>query len=237
MALLTAAVTSLALTGVPGPDYGDFTKTPTTGTRTYSSAFTRLGLGGTPSKTYGAFTHAVETDVIVEVSDSLVAVITEGPVSDVDIDVTETMPVYVTESRAVGQNKIGNDTLIPVIRDQWQFVDKAGTTAKTGSDSLVPVLSESASLAILIGVTDSLVPVVTEASSLATGTGATGSDSVGVVLTETATTQKANALREFAVTDTLTLVLTDSAQVEIAGDVDRIVYRITPKGYIKVRFV
>jgi hypothetical protein len=169
---LATAKTRLQPGGWGGQQYGSFAKTILAGDHT-GGPFTRLtAIGGAQRVTFVAKTSSSGEDYTR--TDSLVLVINDGPVTDVDIDVSDVMQMRITEGRQVGQTRFVIDTLNLRSTDTVASIVKTNDTARAGSDSLVPVLTEAASIRVLLSVSDSLVPVLTEASSVAAGTAATG---------------------------------------------------------------
>lgn len=268
MAILTGAITALALGGTPGlptwryippssarsytttftrlsPSgtatrvYGAFTKTPASpaSARTYTTDFTRLGAGGTPTQVYGSFGGKAETIVSdFVVSDSIRVYVTEGPFTEVDIDVTEVLRPVVTEPRGVpGQARAGSDSIIPRVADVIQFLSKTGTTAKVGSDTITPVLTEASAISVLVGVSDTVTPVVTDANSALDKSDAKfGSDTITVVLDDQKFLQTALANRAFSVTDDIRVNVIESQSTSEAGEVDHIHITASPMGYIRI---
>ena len=268
MALLTGAITALALGGTPGlptwryippssarsytttftrlgPSgtatqvYGAFTKTPASPavSRAYTADFTRLSAGGTPTQVYGSFGGKSETIVSdFVVSDSIRVYVTEGPFTDVDIDVTEVLRPVVTEPRGVpGQARAGSDSIIPRVSDVIQFLSKTGTTAKTGSDTIRAVVTEASSGRVLIGVSDTVTPVVTDANSALDKSDAKSvSDTITVVLNDQKFLETALANRDFGVTDVIRVNVTESQSSALAGEVDHIHITASPSGRIRI---
>lgn len=269
MALLTGAITYLALSGAVGLPPGDFTgKALDAGGRPDDGTFTRLYVGGSPlsaetdyskaevtsarpddgtftrlsptataSRPWGDFSGKAETNVADKVaSDSIRVFVTEGPVSDVEIAVTESLRPSVTDSRAIGIGRSVSDTIRPQVADVVQFVSKVGDTPKAGAESVRVYVAESASIAAVISVSDTVTPVVTDANTLLDKSDAKiVSDTITVVLTDAKLLQTANAVRDFAVVDTITARVTDTARVAAAGDVDRIDITSRPMGQIRIR--
>ncbi len=230
-------VTRLSLAGTPGKRYGAFTKSTAPLTeRPYTVTFTRLVPSATPGQEYGSFAGKVEkTEDAKFVTDTIIAVVTEGPVSDVDIDVNEIFRPVVTESRAtVGLTRAVTDTIRPRVTEAVQFLEKSGTIAKTASDTITPVVTETVTKAVGISASDSIVPVVTDTASLVTSDAKTVSDSIVLVLDEVSLLNTSLAQRNFNVTDVITPRVVDSGRLADFGEVDNIRFTARPYGLIKI---
>jgi hypothetical protein len=229
--------TRLGTGGTSAKTYGTFARVVTAAARTYTTDFTRLSVGGTPTQVYGSFggkTETIVSDFVV--SDSIRVYVTEGPFSEVDIDVTEVLLPVVTESRGVpGQARAGSDTIIPRVADVVQFLSKTGSTSKVGSDTITPVVTEASAISVLVGVSDTVTPVVTDANTALDKSDAKSvSDTITVILDDQKFLQTALANRAFSVTDVIQLNLIESQSFAAAGEVDIIEITGRPYGIIRI---
>jgi hypothetical protein len=230
--------TRLGLSATPGRTYGNFQRVAATGptSRAGLGPFTRLMPSGTPSQVYGAFIKAVALDETKFVTDTIVLVLTDPRVSNVDIDVNDIGVPRVTDSRAIGQGRLVSDTIRPRVTDTVQFLLKAGTIPKAGSDSIVPVVTDAATYIVAIAVTDTVVPVIDDTTPpvISASNAVIVSDTIVPILEDERTVDAANSTRDLTVVDVITPVMTDSATNATAGEVDIIDLVSRPYGIIRL---
>lgn len=227
MPVLTATITALGLYGGPAPaneSYAGKVAEPPASTRTYSEDFTGLALYGGSGDPRGDFTGKTALAFYEKAaSDTVRAIVTEGSIGDVDVDVTDAVLVVVSDAAAVRNYKASSDTVRPVVTDATQALLKSGTGLYSRSDTATPVVTETASIRVLVSVSDTVTAVVTDAKdSLGKANERTGTDTATVVVTETSTVLAINASDVKASTDTAQIVVTDVATVTRAGEVDYI---------------
>jgi hypothetical protein len=229
--------TRLSLGGTPGRTYGSFHRVSATGptSRAGLGPFTRLAPIGTPSQVYGAFTKEVALEDTKFVSDTIVLVLTDPRVSNVDLDVTDVGIPRVTDVRSIGQGRVVSDTITPRMTDQVQFLLKAGTIPKAASDSIVPVVTDAATYLVALTASDTVVPVVADATPTISASNAViVSDTIVPILEDERTVDAANSNRSLTVVDVITPVMTDSANNATAGEVDIIDLVSRPYGIIRL---
>lgn len=228
--------TRLAPSGTAGRPYGTFTKIPNPAVeRPYSVTFTRLAPHGTPTELYGTFSGKVEkTQDEKYVTDTIRVFVTEGPVSDVDIDVNEIFLPRVLDGRSLGVGRVASDTIRPRITDVVQFLQKGGSVAKSASDTIVPVLAEGAVYRAQIAVSEAIVPVITDGASVQKVDIKYVVDTITVVLDETKVLNTSLAARSFSVTDTIAVRLSEVAGNANSGEVDIIRIIERPYGIIRI---
>lgn len=235
MPVLSAAVTVLALYGGPGLPGGPYTHSPAFSARTYTSTFTRLRLT-VPGAPYGSFTGKTASSSETKfVTDSVRIYLTEGPVADIDLDVSDALIPVITESAYAALAKEVSDTLTPRVSDVVNTLSKSGTVPKTVSDTITLRITEGINYAVSVSVSDSLKPVITESSNVEKADEKTVSDTITLVATESLpllTIFAANV--SLNVLDTITFRVNDSSSLKTAGEVDRISIRTNPTGRIRI---
>jgi hypothetical protein len=265
MALLTGAITALTLAGTPGHvvytpplaagsrSAGEYTRLSTGGTpgRTYGSfhrvvsstgsraglgPFTRLAPSATPSQVYGAFIKAVALEDTKFVTDTIVLVLTDPRVSNVDIDVNDIGVPRVTDTRSIGQGRLVSDTIRPRVTDTVQFLLKAGTIPKAGSDTIVPVVTDAATYIVEIAASDTVVPVIDDTTPpvISASNAVIVSDTIVPILEDERTVDAANSTRDLTVVDVVLPLVGDSATNATAGEVDIIDLVSRPYGIIRL---
>jgi hypothetical protein len=252
-----AAYTRLGLSGTPTKPYGTFTKTPTTGGRS-GTGYSRLSLSATPGRHYGAFTgRSAATSDAKTVAHTVKPVVTLGQFSDVDIDTTTSMRPKVVLATTVGIGVSATMTLRPVTTQARGSVFSS-SIARTGSQSVKPVVTLTYLLQRPAASSPSVVPVVTLSNSVDTGAlESLASHSVVPVVTLSSvvnnTTQSKSASHSlipvvnfstqinrvnqdisWEIPQTVIPVVTLIATREVAGDVDRIEIVSRPFGYIEI---
>jgi hypothetical protein len=230
--------TRLSLGGTPGRTYGSFHRVSATGptSRAGLGPFTRLAPIGTPSQVYGAFTKEVALEDTKFVSDTIVLVLTDPRVSNVDLDVTDVGIPRVTDVRSIGQGRVVSDTITPRMTDQVQFLLKAGTIPKAGSDSIVPVVTETATYIVEIAAIDTVVPVIDDTTPpvISASNAVIVSDTIVPILEDERTVDAANSTRDLTVVDVVLPLVGDSATNATAGEVDIIDLVSRPYGIIRL---
>lgn len=229
--------TRLGLSGTSARLYGAFTgKNPASATRTYSAPFTRLFPSAVPGRVYGSFTGKSETlEQSWLVSDTIRLYLTDGPVTDVDVECDDVLFPRVTEGvGSVGVARTVSDTLTPRVTDAISLLTKGGVFSKTAADSIVPVVTETINYQRTISLSDTVVAVVTEAKTVSVADDKVVSDSIVPVVTDLMTLQAQAGSRTFEVTDTIIPVLTDTVTLAEAGEVDAIHITARPYGRIRI---
>lgn len=236
MPLLTGAVTALTLAGTPGLPLGDVSgkDTGSGASRTYSAPFSRIALTGTPGVVNGDFSGKAEKAQDEKfVQDSIRLYVTEGPVSDVEILISEVLAPRVVDSAVAGVGRPVSDSIRPRVTDTVQFLDKAGTIPKAASDTITPVVSEAGDYRVIVAVADTVTAVVTDEQDLGTADEISVSDSIIPVVSEINLLQQSQGLRQFFVIDTVRAVIVDQGRLQVRGEVDMI--RIVPRPYGLIR--
>lgn len=235
MALLTGAITYLALSGVPGLPPGDFDKSgPPTYPRPDDGQFTALQVNGVSGKPRTYTGKAEETNIQKFVFDTWIPRFTLSSVGDVDIDVTDLWVPRLTLSAFVQTQKTVSDTWVPRVTLAYTSLVKSGTINKPVSDTWVPRVTLTASLSRSVGVTDTWVPVLTLAQTVTKSAVLEVSDTWVPVLElakDSLTIVAGNVLHQRS--DTWVPRLALSAVRVTSGEVDRI--RVTGRSYGRIK--
>jgi hypothetical protein len=259
MAVLTAAITALGLSGAPGLPAGDFSgkDTGADASRTYASDFTRLAPTAVPSRTYGAFPKSESTTDGKFSTHSLIPRITIGDVTDVDVELTHYLQPRLTMSSVIRRQLASNHSLIPrVTMARGQVTSSSNNKDSTHSlvpvvtmsyllnrpqdseHSLIPVLTMESTVETTFDeiLSDhSLIPVVTLSGAVDDITQAkSGTQSLIPVVTMSVQVQRITAQIEWEVLHSIIPVVTLSPSVRQSGDVDRIDITARPFGYIEI---
>ena len=236
MPSLAGAVTLPTALGVPGSATTDYTKSVVSTPRPDSTIYTRLSLWGVPSVNYADFTgRAAVTSFSFTVPVSLVPVVSLGEVTDVDLDVTASVVPVVTVSAVVGQAKAAAVSIVPVLTWSLGGLVKTGDVPKAAAFTLTPVVTVSPSIVAQTSASITLTPVATVATSLSASD--TKSAAISVVPALDVTPQLNVQLAAQATQSAFSVVpvVTVTASVVAAGDVDRVLTVIRPVGRISTR--
>lgn len=235
MALLTGAITALGLAGVPAAYDPNFSARTPDVPRSYVETFTQHGPHALPMSLYGAFAKSEETNLLKSVSDTLRVFVTEGTISDIDVDITDVIVPRIAESISVVAYRSVSDTIFPRITEGVTSLVKSGGPFHSVSDTIVPVIAESVSLRRLLTVSDTIIPVITDAyTALGQADELQVSDTVVPVITESYVLRQLAANVSLSVSDTINLIVTESGSVRASGDVDRIEITSRPTGRITI---
>jgi hypothetical protein len=147
--------------------------------------------------------------------------VVEGEVTEVALNLTEWIVPRVTDAGVAGLTRSVSDTVRGRVTDGVGNLEKAGNFNVPASDTITPVVTEDAGYDASLSVADTVTPVVTDITTFFDGT-KDASDTVLVVLNETATVNSMPGTLAKIVSDTITVMLADSAANSGGGDVDRI---------------
>jgi hypothetical protein len=285
MAILTAAVTALTLAGTPGlavhrdasagvhtpgeitrlsvgatpgRRYGAFFKGGTA-PGAHSGTFTRLVPSATPSGQYGSFAGKfAQTYFEQYVSMSIVPVVTMGPVTDVDIDITMNIVPRLAMSSNVRQALTANASVVPRLVMARGSTLVSGTFPKAATASIVPQVSLTVTTNKSLPISMSVVPVLTSSASVdggsdnlvadasvipvltmaasanVTSNSITASASIVPVLSLTIGINRINASLNHDIVMTVAPILNMSSSVQTAGEVDHIHITGNTYGYIRI---
>jgi hypothetical protein len=286
MAILTAAVTALTLAGTPGlavhrdtsagvhtpgeitrlsvgatpgQRYGAFFKGGTA-PGAHSGTFTRLVPSATPSQQYGSFAGKfAQTDFEkIGLPMSIVPVVTMGPVTDVDIDITMNIVPVLAMSSNVRQALTANASVVPRLVMARGSTLVSGTFPKAATASIVPQVSLTVTTNKSLPISMSVVPVLTSSASVdggsdnleasasvipvltmaasanITSNSITASASIVPVLSLTIGINRINAALNHDIVMTVAPILNMSSSVRTAGEVDHIHITGNPYGYIRI---
>lgn len=147
--------------------------------------------------------------------------VVEGEVEEVALNLTEWIVPRVADTGVAGLTRSASDTVRPVVTGAIGNLEKAGNFNVPAADTITLVITEGAAYDASLSVTDTVTPVVTDTTTFFDGT-KDASDTVLLVLNETATVNSMPGTLAKIVSDTITVMLADSAANSGGGDVDRI---------------
>lgn len=239
MALLTGAITYLALCGAPGLPPGDaaaYEKIPDTSARPeFGATFTFLGPGGTPVAPWSFDAKAESFENYTAAVDTYRLTLTMGDVGDITALLTDTYRLALGMSAYALPAKAATDTYVPVLTLYQAALDKSTVTPRAGADDYVPVLTMTAELPIYqAAAADSYVPVLTLAATVSTSNAVVLTDSYVPVLTFDPYVQSIQAGVARAAADSYVPVLELTVRLAIAGEVDDIKINDRPYGLIRI---
>lgn len=232
----TEPFSRLGLTATPSRVGGPYPKDTGAGaSRTFTGAFSRLGLAGIAARVGGPYTGKnLSSQELKLVSDGIRVYVTEGPISEIELDVSEVLRPRVSEFSIAGQARIVSDSIRPRVADTIASLGKGSNLVKPASDTITPVLADSASVRVEIGASDVITPVVTEGSGLTTAAVRVVSDSIVPVVGEQIFLGATVGQRSLVVMDTVRPVVRESGIARTHGEVDAIHISSRPCGIIRI---
>jgi hypothetical protein len=236
MALLTGAVTALALYGAAGqPPTGDFERSVSTSARTFTAAFTRPGLNGVAARPYGAFTGKAQGGEDTKaLTDTYVPVLTFSDVSDVDVDITDTYRVSLSMTATADAVRAVLDTYAVRTTYSVGSLVKTGAVTKPATDSYVPVWSMEITQRDVYSATDTYVPVWTMAAAVASSDYLTLTDTYVPVVNFDYSLEQQSGEVSRSVIDSYVVTLDMALTTIVSGEVDDIIINERPYGLIRI---
>jgi hypothetical protein len=236
MPSMVGAVTRLCVAAVAFSATTDYSKTTLEFARPNDGTFTRVAPGALPGQPWGSFTgKTLKVEDTLPVSDTYLVVMTMGDVSDIDVDVSDTYTVVFTMAADTSLAELVSDTYTPAWTMSVAGLSKTGDNLKPVTDTYTPVLTMTCAVNHLESVTDTYTPVLTMVSSKATSDLVVITDTYRPVLTMSVDLDAVAGLVNWPRSDTYTVVMTDTAALADAGEVDDI--RITERAYGIIRIV
>lgn len=230
-------VTRLGLGATSGRLYGNFTKSAAPpSTRTGLGPFTRLSPRATPMALYGAFTGKSESAEDTAVTSfSVRPVVTMGPYTDVDIDLSVSVIPVARMASQVLRTVLASMTVRPVLTQQHSETIGSGVIPKVASLPVVPNLTmgSQAWAFVVVPSAASVIPALTMESVVTITPVLSAAQTVVPVLNMYITLQKSNANASRSTVMVANPVLRQASVVYQAGEVDLI--KITPRRYGRIR--
>jgi hypothetical protein len=235
MPVLVGLVTYLALSGTPGLPETFTAKSEDTGAKGSATGITGLMLTGVPGRSYGTFdAKSAATADSRSVTDTYLVRLQLGDVSAVSTELTDRYVLQLTFSGYSSDTRVPADRYVPRLAMGIAAIDKAGTIARAGSDSYVPVLTFSVPTASYnSAVADSYVPVLTLGLTVTSSDALELADSYVPVLGMSYLVQSIVYRVDRAVIDSYVPVLTFGSTLLEAGEVDAI--RIEERPFYLIR--